>query len=422
MSALVQISRDPSLHRHHDPENPPLYLRLLHASLGDYLLDPVRSKQFHIDMDNEITEHVIRALQYFASCCSGLFNPKSNAAAPLHILRGSRHGYYYMGRRIGQIMMFSLELQHSVLFFPLKEFLEPHTSSRAYPQLLKEFVTPFWELLNDFGLQVRTDPTLSYIKDHHLGNLRSALLPQVQKYFYDDRQALVLVLFYHLASHRYVPILEKEYSYEWYSTPFYPIPGYNEEDVLSLSYLWRGWSIPFCVGDNVYHRFVRQLLRDAGTTGEYALGPTVHERAALACFKEFSTCTVPLLPSALGKNNIVAAVATTVASNNEEDHDDAYPKLTFNPANGGRWQLTFSGKWKVVDEELYFLLLGYLIFILPRCGRSDALIAACELEAQKMPYIDQQDVRFPVRRRLLHKEVNNYLARVSPTSCVGTKM
>ncbi|KAF9565050.1 hypothetical protein CPC08DRAFT_211928 [Agrocybe pediades] len=58
MGALVQVYE----------RNDQLYLRFLHASLREYLLDAARSKQFHIDMDQETIGHVIHALQYLALC------------------------------------------------------------------------------------------------------------------------------------------------------------------------------------------------------------------------------------------------------------------------------------------------------------------------------------------------------------------
>ncbi|KAF9565065.1 hypothetical protein CPC08DRAFT_212516 [Agrocybe pediades] len=59
MGALVQISKD----------RDDLSLRVLHASLGEYLFDVARSKQFHIDRDIETIKHVTHVLQYLPSCC-----------------------------------------------------------------------------------------------------------------------------------------------------------------------------------------------------------------------------------------------------------------------------------------------------------------------------------------------------------------
>ncbi|KAF9553226.1 hypothetical protein CPC08DRAFT_713940 [Agrocybe pediades] len=393
MGALVEIYTYRNGGYESDPENSPSFLRILHASLGDYLLDAARSKQFYIDLNYELLRHITHALQYFASCCSSSFDPSSNAAAPLHIFGRSQ---CRSGLRIDLITI-SLELRQSVLSFPLKEFLEPHTSTRTYPHLLEYFVNPFLELLDAIVLK---DPTLSYIRDHQLGILHTVLMQQVQQYFNDDRLTSVLVLFYHLGSHPFVPILEPPHSLYFDPAPFHPVPDFCEGEVLSLSRIWQGWSLP--LGDNIYHRFVRQLLRDPDGIAKYALGPKRHEKAALDCFKEL-TKTAPLMRPSPSAQNIVI----TPSPGNAED--DTYSKLIFNSANGGQWRLKYSRESKLDDEKLYFLLLGYLIFLLPRCGMSEALVAACE--EHRMSHIDQPDGLFPVRRRLLRVEINNYLTR-----------
>ncbi|KAF9565040.1 hypothetical protein CPC08DRAFT_211698 [Agrocybe pediades] len=390
MGALIQIYK----------ERDELYLRFLHASFREYLLDAARSKQFHINMDYECMRHATHVLQYLASCCSNSFNLGPIPGGTMDI---SRKIQYQMARHISQITI-SLELRQSMLSFPLKEFLEPHsTSTRTYSQLLVDFVNPFLTLLKTMVLK---DPTLSYIQDHQLGNLRSALLPQIQRYFNDDRLALVLVLFYHLGSHCFVPILYNIKTRHYHSTPL------HEDDILALSCMtiWDDFSM-FVFKDSIFHLYVRQLLRDPGIPAKCTIGPSVHERAALACFKELAT-TVPRLPSFSGKDIDIASVA-------DDAEDDTYPKLSFeSSAKSGRWQFKCSkGRISSDDEELYFLLLGYGIFLLPLCGRSDALVAASE-EHGRMSYIDQPDGPFPIRRRLLHKEINNYLARVLPTSRV----
>ncbi|KAF4617242.1 hypothetical protein D9613_006390 [Agrocybe pediades] len=408
------------------------YLRFLHASFREYLLDAARSKQFHIDMDYETVRYVTHVLQYLASCRSTSFNPIFTADTPIYILHDIQ---YRMAQhiRVGQITI-SLELRQAVLSFPLKEFLEPYsTSTRTYQQLLEDFVDPFLQLLEAIVL---TNPTLSYIQDHQLGILRSVLMQQLRHYFNDDRLALVLVLFYHWGSHRFVPIVYNIInggSSDSYSSLFYLLCDFDEvDDVLSLFDIWEDSNCSW--GDNVYHRFVRQLLRGmlAGQSAEYALGPIVHARAALACFKELAKMMLPLPPPS-GKNINIALITDNmeddahwqlkfhpVADNAE---NNLYANLVFDSLNGGQWHFEYDGhcarKHPGIDnEDQCFLLLGYLIFLLPRCGRSDALLAACK-DYTRLPdnpesYLQYLYDRFPVRRRLFHKEINKYLARVSP--------
>ncbi|KAF4617852.1 hypothetical protein D9613_006411 [Agrocybe pediades] len=397
MGALVQFELDNYL------EEFPLYLRFLHASLRDYLLDAARSKEFHINREYKTIEHVTHALRYFASCGSSSFDLSSTAGSPMYLLRAFR---YWMGQDHNSQNTISLELRQAILSFPLKEFLEPHsTSSNTYQRLLQFFVTPFLELLE---AMVINNPTSSYIQDYQLGILRSCLLLQIQRYFDDDRLALVLVLFYHLGSHHCVPVLQIPQLIYWHPTPFYLVLHFHKVDVLSLSYIWpdlrvTGTGCSLGDRDDIYYRFVRQMLRDSGLTAQ-ALGPVMHERAALACFGELVKA-VPL-PLSSSENTIVVATVP------DDAEDDTYPNLRFNSLNRAQWEYACSSEFGFDDKELYFLSLGYLIFLLPRCGRSDALVAACE--EWKTRLVNQSDHPFPVRRRLLCEEIDSYLARGSP--------
>ncbi|KAF9565058.1 hypothetical protein CPC08DRAFT_704865 [Agrocybe pediades] len=414
MGALVQISKDRDAFAlkdvQYDPEHSPSFLHVLHASLRDFLWDYARSKQFHINIVYEIPKHVTHVLQYLSSCCSSSFNPNSSAGTPMYILR-------YGIQLHNEILRFCciiipLDLRQSMLSFPLKEFLEPHTSTHAYPHLLEYFVIPFLTLLETMGLN---NPTSSYIQDHQLGILRSALELQIQQYFKNDRLALVLILFYHVGTHRFVPMLVPTPAFYMYSTPFHPMSldfDEGDPDILSLCRIWTAFEDVMNAGNNfnLYHRYVYQLLRDPGPIATYAIGPVMHEKAALACFKKLAI-NAPLLPSSSGHN-------TTIATGADGAEDDANPKLIFDSEHRVPWQFKCSWDAKLEDEELYFLLLGYLIFLLPRCGKSDALVAACE-EHDRMLYIDQPDGPFPVRRRLLRVEINNYIAQASLPNRAG---
>ncbi|KAF9540287.1 hypothetical protein CPC08DRAFT_770818 [Agrocybe pediades] len=399
LGALVQVYQD--MYQPYEPEDRPLYLRFLHTSFREYLLDAARSKQFHIDMDYESIKHLTHALQYLASCCSSSFNPHSahsTGGIAMYILQDiqRRSGQ----NRISQITI-SLQLRQSVLSFPLKEFLEPHsTSPHTYWRLLEDFVTPFMQLLE---AMVLNDPTSSYIRNHQLGILRTVIMQQIPKYFNDDKLAVVLVLFYHLGSNRFVPSITG--GFYWFSTLHMDGVWDNSQgvDILSLSNLWRGRSTSLGVGNDIYHCFVRQLLHDPDPIAEYARGPAMHERAALACFKKLASNVLPL-PSFSGEDFDIAHFT-------DDADDDTYPALHFHSVIR-EWHLSFKAEQYHNKRILrvYFLLLGHLIFLLSRCGRSDALVAACE-EHGRMPYIYQPDGPFPIRRRLLHKEINDYLAR-----------
>ncbi|KAF9552606.1 hypothetical protein CPC08DRAFT_768172 [Agrocybe pediades] len=183
-----------------------------------------------------------------------------------------------------------------------------------------------------------------------------------------------------------------------------------------------------------YFDYMHRLLRSVS-----APSPTVYAKAAKECFD-----TLPLLvvPSFFWKHN------TRVADDTE---DDLCPNLVFNDKY-------FVGPWLFVENDdpswsnsessngnmgimesyedeqsgtdddglrdheckslvkAYFTILGYLIFFLPRCGRSDELIAACK--RQQTLCIEKPNNPFPIRWRRLHQEIDSYLARVLPISDV----
>ncbi|KAF9548174.1 hypothetical protein CPC08DRAFT_715631 [Agrocybe pediades] len=409
LSALVQIDKNP------DYEHFPSYLRNLHASFEEYLLDAARSKQFYIDMDSESVKHITNALEYSASCCSRSFNLDCYELSPLYYVLRSKH-FDTDHRYIGQVTL-PPELRRSVLSFPLKEFLDPQISSRvSHAFHVRKFVTSFMRLLQ---IIVLDDPTSFYIQDHQLGILQSTLLQQMQQCLNDDMLSLILVLFFNAGSYRFVPVINMghghSYKHLWTCTPFSPrVPYFEEVDIFYLDFICNEDHFSMTRGDDMYFRFVRQLLRDPNQPAESILGPIVHAKAALACFEELAN-KIRLLPSSSGKNIVV-----TTASYGIED--DTYPSLTCvgDSLDGllGPWQFYYSKSRDEPDaEEMYFILLGYLIFLLPRSGRLDALAAHCE-DHGRMSYIGQSVGLFPVRRRLLLKEISNYLARVLSTSYV----
>ncbi|KAF9544128.1 hypothetical protein CPC08DRAFT_799917 [Agrocybe pediades] len=397
LGALVEITE----FRHHTnqpsiPEQPQRYLHVLHASLYDYLVDIARPKQFRIDIHRETINHTTYILQYLASCCSSSFDPSSNPAATLlRIFSSNAHIC-----RWGAI---SLELRQAALSFPLKRFLEPHITTYTFIILLKYFVCPFLDLL---GIIAEKDSQWSHIRDYQHEALESVLNPQIKRYLANDRLAAMLVLFRHLGCHRFVPVLRSDirFSRGNHSSPFTTFDVFVESDTLSLSYFWIGFTavdegarVPF--KHNFYHDYVRHLLSNPGAA-QWALGPETYEKAVLYCFQE-------ILRSEPSPDESVLAQNTAIL--NEED--DGHPLLMFNDEDG-EWNFQCSVSF--LAEGHYFVLLGYIIFLLPRCGRSQALISACE--KQKARFLDQPGLPFPIRRRRLHVEIDNYLDRALANS------
>ncbi|KAF4609650.1 hypothetical protein D9613_012007 [Agrocybe pediades] len=372
LGSLVQLSKVKQ-----DSANSELFLHILHASLGDYLLDAARSKRFYINIRHEVIGHITHLLHYLASSC---FSPSHAAVAsstPLYIFYNNIHLCHY-----GAI---SLELQQAALHFPLKKFLEPYTNAGQYWHVAEYFVDSFLELLETISLQ---DSRLSYIQDHQHKALESFLTPYIEQYIADSMLASVVVLFYHFGSHRFVPVVTfNRPSTVAYTTAF----SLRTPDILSLYNVWElhGPVIydpahPF--RHSYYHKYIRGLLRNPYQPANCILTPDTYARAALFCFKKLGTMNHVMASQPLFEQQEPAAVG------NEED--DPFPTLVYLSEGNGQWSFEFSQSWHGDDDrERYFILLGHIVFLLPRSGRWDALIAACA--EHKASYISSSDGPFP---------------------------
>ncbi|KAF4609705.1 hypothetical protein D9613_011983 [Agrocybe pediades] len=410
LGALVQLS-----------ESPESTLKILHASLHDYLLDKARSKQFHIDQSGQyIGRHMTNALAYLASYASlGL------AYDPLLAESYSRPASH----AANFLFIFS---------FPLEEFLAPNFFSESYDTdyfvgfYPWEFICAFLHILR---ILARKDPTCSYIEDHQHRILDSLMIHTLQEYVDDEAMALILALFCHLGSHRFVPWCDMCLTFEVHGIVLPDLTftrilfGHivHIEDDLWLKALWSPGHSDLTETDSNFYDYMHGFLRRVS-----APNPTVYAKAAKVCFD-----ALPLLPvpSSSWKSNGVA----------DDTEDDPCPHLLFDDENfRGPWMFRIlwsdlSGQNAIemvgYDDEqsdsddeddrlrqreslgaLYFTVLGYLIFFLPRCGRSDDLITACQ--KQQTSYIEQPNNPFPIRWRRLHVEINKYLASALPTSNV----
>ncbi|KAF4609666.1 hypothetical protein D9613_012025 [Agrocybe pediades] len=423
-------------------------LTVLHASLSDYLQDEARSKQFHIDLRGKhIGRHMTNVLNYLASCSD--YDPLDQTslgclAVDLFICNCDElHS-----------CTIPPELLQAAFSFPLERFLAPHISSRIAQHDALDFVIAFLHMLPIMALK---DPTCSYIEDHQHRNLDSVMIHPLQRYFDDDRLALVLVLFCHLGSHRFVPWCDTTETFEM------PLDNVNPDMLPDSTFTYILWDdVDFCRDEKLklaylrsyatldtsqedsfsinvngvnylaYFDYMHRLLRSVS-----APTPTVYAKATKECL--YALRSLPM-PSLFWKRT--ARVA-------DDTEDDPCPYLVFNDKHFvGPWlfvvpnfrsNLDSSDENTVITEnyedeqseednyglqdhtreivaKAYFTILGYLIFFLPRCGRSDDLIAACK--KQQAVHIEKPNNPFPIRWRRLHMEINNYLARVLPTSNV----
>ncbi|KAF4613610.1 hypothetical protein D9613_008180 [Agrocybe pediades] len=423
IGALVTFREHPGSTR---PED--MYLSILHASFRDYLKDKARSKKFHIDIHGKyFGRHMTNLLKCLA-LCSPNYDPDNwgDFDSPLASRAATFFGNYYSEIRRSTIPP---ELSQAAFSFPLKEFLAPHFLSSEIPYHALEFLISFLHFLR---IMVLKDPTCSYIEDHHQRNLDAVMIHPLQRYFDKEALALILAVFHHLGADRFVPLFILYPPFDLEPHEKFPVP-YDIDDSLRLSDLFsctieeKPTPVEEMYTYSYYDYMHRFLMRGA------APNPAVYAKAVKVCFDFLRYLPVPSSASAWGHNGIT-----------DNSEDDPCPNLVFEEEYSARpwvyrspwsdWRLeegtigyTVSDPFDYdldYDSEhdpkstrvMYFTVLGYIIFFLPGCDRSDDLIAACI--KQQRSYIENPNNPFPVRWRRLHMEINNYLARVLLTSNV----
>ncbi|KAF4618826.1 hypothetical protein D9613_010080 [Agrocybe pediades] len=366
-------------------------LHVVHASFEDYLLDPERSKQFHVDIEQERPKHLVSILQYLSS-----YRPLSNH-------EGSAI-FYNIGNFFPRGII-SCELKQAVFSFRMQHFMQywaPYITVAA-------FVRSFFSLLERLTLENSSD---SYIEKHQLKLFNFSLFQHLERFYADDGLAISLMLIlFHLGSHRYIPMLltrrhpRKLSIYAVYSCPAnLVLPRVNgqvpfndaraEDHILEILY-----NLNWCEEPSEFRDHLRTFLLDPERRGEYVIGPNTYAKAALGCFKKIRSLGRPeayvwhYMPPELGE-------------------DDYFEEWRF---ESGHWMVDIPTLYTSSfdrSDDFYFIVLGYLIFFLPQCGRLDALIVECLRSKVSFPAPrDRDGHRFPIRRWHLHREIEAYLAR-----------
>ncbi|KAF9549604.1 hypothetical protein CPC08DRAFT_675027 [Agrocybe pediades] len=367
------------------------YLAVVHASFEDYLLDPERSKQFHVDIEQERTKHLVSILQHLSS-----YRPLS------------MNGYisiFYCINHFLPLCIISCELKQALFSFRMQHFMQ-YWAPRIDAAL---FVRHFFSFLKRLTLENSSD---SYIGKHQLNSFNSSLFQYLERFYADDGLALSLMLIlFHLGSHRYIPMiiqpdnLRALSTYTVCSCPTNLVSlrvngkvqlycARAEDYILKILY-----HLNWCEEPSEFRDHLRTFLLDPERSGEYIIGPDTYAKAALGCFKKIRSLGHPeahvwhdMLP--------------------ELDEDDYFETWRF---DSGHWKFNISTQdYGYFDEpDLYFIVLGYLIFFLPQCGRWDALIAECLRSKESFPVPWGRDGKdcFPIRRWHLYREIEAYLAR-----------
>ncbi|KAF9552198.1 hypothetical protein CPC08DRAFT_714830 [Agrocybe pediades] len=347
-------------------------LTVVHASFEDYLLDPERSNQFHLDIEQERAKHLVSIMQYLSS-----YRPlsKDDASTMFHSFD-----------KFFPSVIISCEIKQAVFSFRMQHFME------------------YWPRQPDLSLiQTLENSTDSHIEKHQLKLFYSFLFQHLERVYADDGLALSLMLIlFHLGSHRYIPMIIEHRRYTVYSCPLNLISrrvngqvpfddlGAQDSSLAVLCDLW------WCEDPLNFLDHLRTFLLDPERSGEYVIGPETYAKAALGCFKKIRSLSHPEvhvwhdMPPELG----------------EDDHFETWR------FDSGHWMVEAPSYIGCFDQlDLYFITLGYLIFFLPQCGRLDALIAECLQSKVSFPVPWYKQGRSPIRRWRLYREIEAYLAR-----------
>ncbi|KAF9542047.1 hypothetical protein CPC08DRAFT_824318 [Agrocybe pediades] len=312
----------------------------------------------------------------------------------LHNLKdeGGANAIFPNVRNFLPLDIISCELKQAVFHFRMQHFMEYWLQQPTIP-LPRSFVRPFFRLLKRITLENSSD---SYIEKYQLKLFISFLFQHLERFYADDGLALSLMLIlFHLGSHRYIPmIIDDQFSTTYACPPNLVSPRVKGKDhILEVLQNLHSFNEP-----SYFLGHLRTFLLDPERSGEYVIGPETYAKAALGCFKKIRSLGHPeahvwhdMLP--------------------ELGEDDYFGTWRF---DSGHWMVNIfnppSSRFHWFD--LYFIVLGYLIFFLPRSGRLDALIAECLRSKSSFPVPSYWDVdRFPIRRWHLYREIEAYLAR-----------
>lgn len=148
-----------------------------------------------------------------------------------------------------------------------------------------------------------------------------------------------------------------------------------------------------------YRQILIKFLEDPSRSGVYTLGTDAYTTAVL-----FFIQKLELLDG-------------TQEDEPTFDEDQLSAKLIF---DNGIWEVPLSDKGHSnaftgtrrppTTSEIFFILLGYIVFLLPRCGRSEQLIQNCEQETFLTS--TRMTTLFPLRTALAREAIQEYLSRV----------
>jgi len=146
----------------------------------------------------------------------------------------------------------------------------------------------------------------------------------------------------------------------------------------------------FGTDEDTYRQCVLSFLQDPGRSGKYAIGPDTYTKATSFFMKEISKQDWPL----------------------EDTFDQLESYLSGNVTfHDNIWTLNASTTYNHFGCKVMttFLYLGYIIFFLPNCAKSETLLGHC----QQQSFLTQKMIKlFPERTSVARQAMQDYLGRV----------
>ncbi|KAF4614446.1 hypothetical protein D9613_002494 [Agrocybe pediades] len=349
-------------------------LRFLHASFQDFLLDPARSKEFYLDLEEHKQKHLINSFKIFAS-----------PGGPPQLTV-----YNYSSKQLPTCPL-TPELLTVVEQFSLPKLSDDSNTKDKAKKLMQQFIPAFFEFVP--RLEKATGKNLL---ENYLDQLDAIILSRISYYYttLTNRFLDVIWVCFHKtfgkaslrsAHERLDPLAIHEFNFHR-PPPF--VDGISFDEYLS------------------------DLLHDSECAGNKAFCTRLFTLAAYDCL--LALCSVDVQEPL----DHLSAVATEDESVAWEDlssdtivQDDSDSKDDPDPTMRGDSRATTGS-----DLES-FRLLAFILFLLPRSSRYEPLIELCRNPGPCF-YHDKRyatvplSQNHPIRFGKLLREMNRYLERI----------
>ena len=237
------------------------------------------------------------------------------------------------------------------------------------------------------------------IQKQHEEALDTIFLSQISHYYEDDCFIAMLCLVVHAGTDKLVPGFYYNEEHAWRITIRHSQRHIFSRDVHNDSLLLSSISLSNIGADlDHYRQSLIAFLKDAGRSGEYAIGGYAYTRAAFYCIIKLGRLFLqPQQEADRFSENYLSEQLI---------FDDGIWRLHLSSANA-------DSEVSTTTSEIYFILLGYASFFLPRSGWYEPLVKRCR---QATFLTSPLSNIFPQRTTVLCKAIEDYLERVDVES------